>query len=225
MSFLRDAGLDALGIRHGFGLRGLDGPPGLLRPTQVHGAAVARVRGSQLTQDEADAVVCSEPGIAVGVVTADCVPVLVSAAGGRAVAVIHAGWRGLAAGVVEAGVNHLAREAEGPYVAALGPCIGSCCYEVDAPVIEALRARFGAGLEVAVRPSGRDRAWLDLAALVCRDLASAGVEPGAIGTLPDCCTRCDSERFHSYRRDGPRAGRLVHWIVAGDGLDTPGGSA
>ena len=228
MSWIEDPGLAAAGVEHGFGVRGLDEPAGLVRPRQVHGSEVAWASAQGLTRDQADAVMCADPGVAVAVVTADCVPILVSAGRGVVVGAIHAGWRGLSAGVVRAGVNHLKRwlgPGEGPVRAAIGPHIGPCCYEVDGPVIEPLRSRFGEALEEATRPSGSDRVWLDLAMLVRRDLVAAGVDEAAIGTLPDACTRCNSERFHSYRRDGPRAGRLVHWIATGSGLDTPRGSA
>jgi hypothetical protein len=152
----------------------------------------------------------------VGVVTADCVPFLVATDTGSAVAAIHAGWRGLAAGVVAAGIEALRAEAAGAprLVAAIGPHIGACCYEVDEPVLEALAPAFGPQLAAALRPGRPAHAWLDLGQLARSALLRAGLAPDALGALPRACTRCHPERFHSYRRDGVSAGRLYHFIAA-----------
>jgi YfiH family protein len=161
-------------------------------------------------EPEADVIVCDRPGVAVGVVTADCVPILLASADGRSVAAVHAGWRGLCAGVVAAGVAALAGP---PAAGAIGPHVGACCYEVDAPVLDAVRSRFGPDPPAgAVRPGRAGHAWLDLGILVAAELARAGVPRRAIGRAAVACTACDSERFHSYRRDGPDAGRLVHFV-------------
>lgn len=205
--------------RHGFGVRGWAGPRRLARPRQVHGAVVVdaeRCQSGELAP-AADAVVTGSPGVAVGVVTADCVPLLLSAPGGRAVAAVHAGWRGLAAGVVEAAVAALAElscAGSGELVAAIGPHIGPCCYEVDGPVLEALAARFAASLGAASRPARPGHEWLDLGALAQAALLAAGVGRDRLGLAAAHCTRCDAQRFHSFRRDGPSAGRLIHFVAA-----------
>lgn len=210
---LRHALLEARGIEHGFGVRGVAGPSDVRRPRQVHGAVVASA--AQCVGDppaQADAVVCAEPGVAVGVVTADCVPVLAASADGRLVAAIHAGWRGLANGVIEAAIGALRERGtvEAEFLAVIGPHVGACCYEVDAPVLEALASR--RGLDAALRPSRAGHAMLDLGRLAREALHAAGLELHAVGALAGACTACDRERFHSYRRDGPRAGRLLHYI-------------
>ena len=212
---LRHSLLEARGVAHGFGVRDCAPPARLLRPRQVHGRAIATAADCRRTPPPAaDGVVSTEPGVAIGVVTADCVPVLLASEGGEAVAAIHAGWRGLAAGVVAGGVDALRRSAgSARIVAAIGPHIGACCYEVDAPVLDALTQTFGA-IDDALRPSRGGHALLDLGALVATALAHRGVARADIGRLPDACTRCHPLRFHSYRRDGPRAGRLVHFIAA-----------
>lgn len=211
-------------MRHGFGVRGAALPASLVRPRQMHGAAVAWVADGAASPAEADAIVGATPGVAVAVATADCVPVLAASRDGIAVAAIHAGWRGLAAGVVEAGIAALGDAARhAPLVAAIGPCIGPCCYEIDGPVVDALATRFGGALAHALRPARPGHQCLDLVALVSAALARAGLAPDAIGALPDACTRCDPVRFHSYRRDGASAGRLIHH-VAPLRVDTPGGS-
>lgn len=240
--------LTACGVRHAFGTRGTLEPPGLRRPRQVHGARVTDAAACTRTPaPEADAVVSRLADVAVGVVTADCVPLLVAAHDGRAVAAIHAGWRGLAAGVIAAGVRALTGRAltgqtltgqaftgralagrEGDatpahppsrlppsrtgWVAAIGPHAGPCCYEVDAPVLDALRERDVPGLREAAREARPGHWWLDLGALAEGQLRAAGV--ALVGRVTPGCTVCDTERFESHRRDGPRAGRLVHWIAA-----------
>jgi hypothetical protein len=154
--------------------------------------------------------------VPIGVVTADCVPILVATQTGAAVAAIHAGWRGLACGVVEAGIAALRAGAEGSprLVAAIGPHIGACCYEVDEPVLSALAPGFGKDLAAALRPGRPGHAWLDLGQLTRTALLRAGVAPDTLGLLPHACTRCHPERFHSYRREGVSAGRLYHFIAA-----------
>jgi YfiH family protein len=215
---LRHPLLARAGVVHGFGVRGSEAPAGTLRPRQVHGAEVARIRvgaRTELSPAEADAVVSRIPGAAIGVVTADCVPILACSEDGLAVAAIHAGWRGLARGVVEAGIEALAGLA-GPgrkLVAVIGPHIGDCCYEVDGPVLAALGDGFARELAAASRPSAVvGRAYLDLGCLAAAALERAGVAADAQGVLPDSCTHCSVERFHSYRRDGERAGRMVHFV-------------
>jgi YfiH family protein len=206
--------LRACGVPHGFGTRADAPPTGLLRPRQVHGAAVARAEDCAAGV-EADAVVAATAGQPIGVVTADCVPILAASADGRAVAAIHAGWRGLAAGVIGAGIDALRRAAPRAAVSAvIGPHIGLCCYEIDAPVLDALRY-FDADLDAATIASRPGHRRLDLGALSRAALLRAGVSRDAIGAVAGACTRCDVDRFHSHRRDGSRAGRLVHWIAAG----------
>jgi polyphenol oxidase len=160
-------------------------------PRQVHGAQVVRggTRG-----DEADAIWTDEAGEAVMVVTADCVPVALARIGGRpAVALAHVGWRGLLAGVVPAVITALRSR---HVSAAIGPAIGSCCYEVGEEVAGPVRNAYGAGLV--------DGGRLDLPGAVERALRSAGCV--RVDRL-DECTACHPERYFSHRRDEGRTGR------------------
>ncbi|MCZ6785321.1 MAG: polyphenol oxidase family protein [Proteobacteria bacterium] len=220
---LRHRLLAGCGVAHGFGVRGAPVPAEVLCPVQVHGNAVARVGpGFALEPEEADAVVSRASGRAVAVVTADCLPVLACCDDGGAVAAIHAGWRGLGAGVIRSGIAALRAERAGPQcsesacrvVAVVGPHIGLCCYEVDEPVLRSLERRFAGELEGALEPTRPGHARLDLLALARVELARAGLDRDAIGWLPGTCTRCDPDRFHSYRRDGAGAGRLLHHVAA-----------
>ncbi|MDF2693195.1 MAG: hypothetical protein K0S65_1578 [Labilithrix sp.] len=189
---------------------------------QVHGAALLVAGGDPgaTLALEADAL-AAEPstGHAVLVRVADCVPVLLAdPATGRVVAA-HAGWRGVEAGVVRTSVQYLEQGAgAGPtrgFVAAIGPCIGPCCFEVGADVGE--RIANASSQAVIVRRAG-EKVFIDLRLAVRMQLHALGVRDEGIddvpGTGPEGCTRCDRERFYSYRRDGDASGRLVGVIVA-----------
>jgi len=216
---LRHALLSNIGVDHGFGLRGLAELPDLRRPLQVHGAAVATAEQCAAPDPgpEADAVVSELIGVRIAVVTADCLPILLAGDRGRVVAAVHAGWRGLAGGVIGAGLVALRdRLGESERITAvIGPHIGKCCYEVDEPVLDALEPRFSETLPSALRRTRAGHAQLDLGLLAREALRAGGVERERIGFLEDACTACDAERFYSYRRDGPETGRLVHFISAG----------
>ncbi|MCH7867128.1 MAG: polyphenol oxidase family protein [Myxococcales bacterium] len=215
--FIRHPLLESIGVAHGFGTRDSVAPVGTLRPIQVHGADVIQVdTESRFVESEADVIVCSRPATSVAVVTADCIPILACGESGGGVAAIHAGWRGLAKGVVEAGIEALrGNAATGERIyAVIGPHIGRCCYEVDEPVLDAMAARFGA--DVVSRASSATRpghARLSLAALAEASLHRAGVGAGCYERLADSCTACETDRFHSFRRQGEGAGRMLHFIV------------
>jgi YfiH family protein len=162
---------------------------------QVHGIDVLAARPGAC--GEGDALLVDSPGIAALVATADCLPVLV-ALPGVAIA-IHAGWRGLASGVIGAALA--ARSDRRRAIAWIGPGIGPCCYEVGDEV--ATRVAAASGPAVVLRGAG-GRARLDLAAAAAAQLSSLGVE--RVVRL-DLCTRCHPDRLWSHRRDGEAAGR------------------
>lgn len=184
---------------------------------QVHGVSVADAvadgRGV-----EADAMIADRPGQACVVLTADCLPILLCDEAGTHVAAVHAGWRGLAAGVLEASVDALGRIAHdtADAVAVIGPHIGARCYEVDAPVVSALTLRFGDAVDAALRATRPGHCEIELARLAALDLSRAGFASERIAVVEDACTACDPVRFHSYRRDGPASGRLFHYIAVTD---------
>jgi YfiH family protein len=174
---------------------------------QVHGAELARHAGPQRPSPfaqpdsaipEVDGHVVAAPGLAPLVFVADCLPVALSGPGG--VAMLHCGWRGLAAGIVGKGAA-----AVGATDAAIGPGIGPCCYEVGAEVLGAFS---GLGEGVA------DGRMLDLPEVARRQLAAAGVERTESAGL---CTSCEPELFFSHRRDRGRTGRQggLAWIEPG----------
>lgn len=172
---------------------------------QVHGTGVVRVGAEGVPAEpvEADAAVTSEPGVVLAILSADCLPVVFAARDGSEVGVAHAGWRGLAKGVLEATVR--AMRAPPPQLLAwLGPAAGPARYEVGEEVFEAFAGR-DPGSADAFTPTRPGHWRVDLFALARRRLAAAGVADVHGGGL---CTISEPQRFHSHRRDG-RGGRLA----------------
>jgi YfiH family protein len=179
------------------------------RVRQVHGARVVRADAPCEPAEEADAVVSTAEGVAACVSVADCVPVLLADPDTGAVAAVHAGWRGTLARAAEEGVRALGRETGAPpgrLLAAVGPSIGPCCYEVS----DDLAASFREALGAAVVRAG-PRPTLDLWRANAGVLQAAGVRPDRIHVLGHC-TSCERDRFFSHRRDAGRTGRQVAFI-------------
>lgn len=179
---------------------------------QVHSDRVLEAREG--FTGRGDALWTDRPGLVLSVITADCVPILLAARGEGRVAAVHAGWRGIVAGVVERTVEALGVPPE-ELEAWVGPAIGVCCYEVGEDVAE--RVAGAAGPEV-VAPGHRlgpgRRPHLDLPGAVCRQLVQAGVGPPRVVVR---CTRCDGETLWSYRREGAGVGRNVAYVWLADG--------
>jgi len=210
---LTDPVLSDLGIEHGFGQRDVLAPQETFFAKQVHGVRVVRV-GKYAPGGEADAVLSTEPGTSVGIVTADCVPLLAATIDGSAVVAIHAGWRGLAAGVIEAGLEALEAANPGVSIAvAVGPSARGCCYEVDAPVRDGLAARYEKLLGSVCEVGRSGRFQLDLPKLGAEVVRNFGVKKTQIGIAQCHCTICDARRFESFRREGESAGRLKHFLT------------
>ena len=172
---------------------------------QIHGCGVAGA-GTAGPGCEADAIVAENPGQVCAVLTADCLPVLLCDRDCSRVAAVHAGWRGLAAGVLEAAVERM--QIPGPRLLAwLGPAIGPSAFEVGEEVREAYVGRDPAAARAFVA-SGADRWRADIYELARQRLAKLDV--GFVGG-GDYCTVSDPERFYSYRRDGV-TGRMASLI-------------
>jgi hypothetical protein len=196
--------LDALPwLVYGFGTRLADvpgefGPLTLLK--QVHSGNCVVANGRTGTLGEGDALLENRPGNVVAVKTADCMPLLLVDERNRAVAAVHAGWRGTVAQIARHAVDRMRAEfgtrLEDLH-AAIGPGIGKCCYEV--------------GPEVASHFGESGRVHLDLADANRRQLIETGLAPGRVYTA-GLCTLCDPEQFHSYRRDKEAAGRLFSFV-------------
>lgn len=180
---------------------------------QVHGSQVVDAQADGMTR-VGDAVYIDQPGLAGLVMTADCLPVFFASKSGKRVALAHAGWRGLAEGVLE---KTLVRFCDAPadVMVFLGPAIGPCHFEVGEEVLKtfvdsATSTTMAKQIqEQAFCPSAAQGKYLaDLYLLATLQLRALGVEQISGG---DLCTYCDSERFFSYRRDG-QTGRFVSLI-------------
>jgi purine-nucleoside/S-methyl-5'-thioadenosine phosphorylase / adenosine deaminase len=187
--------------------------------TQVHGTDLLVIDAANndfahfLTL-EADGIVTDQPGVLIGVCVADCVPLILLDPVQRVAAALHAGWKGTARGIAGKGVEAMVTcfgSSRGDIRAAVGPGIGSCCYEVDAPVREAFR-KSGEEWHAVAEQSGEETWRLDLAKANFRQLIKAGVKEEQIDQT-SLCSSCNPELFYSYRRDQGDTGRQMGFIM------------
>ncbi|MBL8135691.1 MAG: peptidoglycan editing factor PgeF [Acidobacteria bacterium] len=236
---LRCRALDAV-VQHGFTSRQLQLRPGeragdawasaaasvgcavprIGRVRQVHGAVVRVVRAGELDQPipDADAAVTCDPGTAVAVVAADCVPILLADPVTGAVAAAHAGWRGTAAGLAGLTVATLTREwgvAPASLIAAIGPSIGACCYEVGEELLRAFEEAGHSSIDRAewFSRDAAGRLRLDLWRANADQLVHAGLLPPNIH-VASLCTQTHRDVFESFRAEGAQAGRMAAIVVA-----------
>ena len=185
---------------HGFGTRAAQVPADLITVKQIHSSTWVAGRGRGGVLGEADAILENTPGFTVAVKTADCVPILLVDERRRAVAAVHAGWRGtvgqIARNALEGMRREFSTEPEDVH-AALGPAIGSCCYEV--------------GPEVSHHFGRTGRAHIDLVAANHQQLLEAGISAQRIYAA-NLCTVCRGEQFYSWRREKEAAGRMHSFV-------------
>ena len=190
-------------------------PAALVTARQVHGTRLAQVGATERGRGaldwesaiaETDGLLVAEARVPVAILVADCAPVLIADPVRRALALVHAGWRGALGCIASAAVRALAADGCRPQDlhVGIGPTLCTACLEVSEEIGEAVAAEFGEG---AVDRSGA-KPHLRLHAMLAADLAGAGVSPPQISAHP-ACTRCRSDRFFSYRAQGGRAGRLA----------------
>lgn len=199
----------ALGDRDAFvrELARLGGLRRVVGAEQVHGADVLVVgAGPGVGPDGAvaDALITAEPRLGLAVLVADCVPVFLVDARGRAAGIVHAGWRGTAAGVLEAAIEAMRAELGVEPLELhvhLGPSICGRCYDVGPEVFEAL------GL-----PAPPHKGFLDLAGVLAARGEALGVRPDRVSRSA-YCTRCDEERFHSYRGEAGTSARMAAFVA------------
>ena len=193
--------------RHGFGTRSAN-PPVRVTLRQIHSAIVRNARGLEDREAEGDALVTDEIGRAIGVRTADCVPILLLDRSKRAVSAIHAGWRGTAAEIVAGAIRKLQDDfgsEPDAILAAIGPCIRECCYQVGPEVGE----RFSESYRTQ---SIHGAKWqLDLAAANRAQMMESGISPDRIFDF-GACTVCHAEEFFSFRREPDDPGRMISSI-------------
>jgi YfiH family protein len=198
-------------LEHGFGTRGSENfwPADRVATLhQIHSDIVVRAGARSGRIGDGDALIENSPGKLVGVKTADCIPILMVDSRNRAVAAVHAGWRGTLSRIAQKAVQHLegnfSSHAEDLHVA-IGPGIGKCCYEVGTEVAFQFR-RYDQALSDSTHS-----AHLDLAEINRQQLIESGVPPEKI-YVAGLCTKCQADDFHSYRRDHDRAGRMLSVI-------------
>jgi polyphenol oxidase len=199
---------------------------GMVTLKQMHSSVVRQVGWTEIAERASlwgDGMVTAEPGVLLGIQTADCLPILLADPHRRAVGAFHAGWRGTLKGIVERGVASMVREfgskAE-DIIAAIGPGIGKCCFAVGGEVRDLFAARYPYFEELfsggttqsndSQPPDSRADAPLsmDLVAANRRQLLTAGLKPESIFAL-DACTSCRTAEFFSYRAERGTTGRLM----------------
>jgi hypothetical protein len=183
---------------------------------QIHGAEVIATEQGGLV-GQADIVTTDRPGLPLAIFTADCLPIIVFDPANHRLAMAHAGWRGTVDGAARAAVGALVRAGGAPegFLAAIGPSIGPCCYEVDEPVTSRLAAAFPTAWRDWITPTKPGKWHLDLWRANERQLSAAGMRPTRIDNA-HLCTACRSDLFFSYRR-GRGEGRLVAIAALPDG--------
>ncbi|MEE9614074.1 MAG: peptidoglycan editing factor PgeF [Thermodesulfobacteriota bacterium] len=191
----------------------------LVTPRQVHGDGVAVVEGAGDEAVEADGAVTAVKGLAIGVLTADCVPILLFDPVKRAVGVVHAGWKGTLKGVASRTVEAMESgfgSRPGDILAAIGPCIGVCCYRVGEEVASEFERVLGIGTEYVVREGGEGgegkASSVDLGGANTAKLLSAGLLEENV-TNESACTSCRNDIFFSYRKDAAVTGRQLSFIM------------
>lgn len=188
--------------------------------SQVHGIASRVLTGDEdrdaVVREVGDITLSRTPGVGCGVRSADCAPILLGDRRSGAVAAVHSGWRGTVLRVVVEAVRALRSLAgsDAELVAAVGPHIEACCFEVGDDVAAELSACSTAGEAAVLRGAPGARPRVDLRRILKAQLAEAGLDAASVDDVHGC-TACDPARFFSYRRDGQRSGRLLSAIVAG----------
>ncbi len=189
---------------------------------QVHGNNVlvidkqllAKWQTGKLKQAiSADAMVTDQPGVALTVLTADCLPIIIVDPQNRAVAMVHAGWRGTCRGVIQQTLNRLAECYGGSpdnWLIGMGPCIGDCCYEVGSEVVNIFRESYP---DWHIYCSYKGDKWsFDLTGANISQLLKAGVRPENICKL-NMCSACHPEDFFSYRKTNGATGRMMSLVM------------
>lgn len=190
----------------------------LVMARQIHGDRIVEIGEADLLPmpyPECDGFVTARPGIALGIKTADCMPILFADPRRRVAGALHAGWRGTALGIAKKMVdifrNRFSSQAS-DIVAMAGPAVGACCYEVDAPVFDAFAATEGM-TDCFTRPGGKERWMFDLASANRLQLIHAGISEENIITA-GICTACRRDLFFSHRAaQGKKEGRQLSFIM------------
>lgn len=190
-----------------------------LTVSQVHGTDLLVIDApnpefGHFLKLECDGIVTNQPGLMIAVGIADCVPILLHDPVQRVVAALHAGWKGTAGNIAGKGVESLVNlfgSKVADIRAAIGPCIGACCYEVDAPVRDEFK-KSGAAWDLIAQEKERGKWALDLGKANALQLSDAGISPAHLDQS-GLCVSCSPELFFSYRRDAGDTGRQAGFIM------------
>lgn len=187
-------------------------PAQLVATRHVHGTNVYKVGEPLATDAEFDGLVCDRPGPVLGAFAADCIPLLFADPVARVCGAAHAGWRGTVNGVATNVIARMRELGSDPVNVrvALGPSIGPCCFEVGPEVVAEFREKLGELPGLVVKGPHKDH--VDLRVATRALLERAGVRPEHIDDRPPC-TRCEGDRFFSYRRDGMAGGVHMGFIA------------
>ncbi|MEK6539228.1 MAG: peptidoglycan editing factor PgeF [Deltaproteobacteria bacterium] len=203
-------------------------PIGLLTVNQVHGNDILAIEKpakdlSALSKTDADAIITNQGGLAIGVLTADCVPIILADHVKKIIGIVHAGWKGTVNGIVKKAIDAMIIKFGSDrktIIAAIGPSIGPCCYKVDDVVAKEFVERFSdykdfiTPLHPPLSKGGRgDSGWrLDLKKANLNQMLDSGILEKNI-SVEDLCTSCRNDLFFSYRKDGKITGRQFNFIM------------
>ncbi|MDO8462389.1 MAG: peptidoglycan editing factor PgeF [Deltaproteobacteria bacterium] len=212
------------GVTHGFGTR-FDAVPlngHLLQ--QVHGKKIIVIRRGEecrgvlqyapTNEPKADAWITNASSIVLGIKTADCVPILMYDPIQKVVAAVHAGWKGTSFNISGETVKMMREEfycKPSDIIAAIGPAVGFCCYEVEDDVVSLFKKNYGPNPALVVKGEKKGKYFLNTQGVNRRQLLEGGLLPEKIETI-FLCTHCRADLLHSVRRDGDEAGRQVSWV-------------
>ncbi len=187
----------------------------LLTVNQVHSGRVISVEspGKDYSNIQADAIITKQEWTPIAILTADCVPILLFDRATRAVGAVHAGWKGTVKGIASATVQAMKKKyGSDParIMAAIGPAIGPCCYEVSTDVSDAFKDKFGS--HSGISNKDRNTCSIDLKTANKVELQEAGLKAENIDILKQC-TSCNNEIFFSYRKDNKETGRQLSFIM------------
>jgi len=188
----------------------------LITVNQVHGDEIVVVDDQNyqsVRTSQADAIITNLQGTAIGIETADCVPVLIYDPAHRVIAAVHAGWRSTVQKIVQKTIQRIQKQfgsEPADLIAAIGPAIGLECYEVDEPVMGPVRDALPFWKEITM-PRSEGKWGLDLVKANAIELREIGVQPGNIHSL-GMCTSCRRDLFYSFRAEG-RTGRMLSVVM------------
>ena len=185
-------------------------PKNLVIPKQVHSNNIAVVTESGIYSDT-DGIITNQQDLVLSIQVADCIPIFISDIESNAIGLIHAGWRGIAANIIENSIEKFQSLNSNPrkLEVVLGPSIRQCCFEIGPEVSTKFDEKYqleGVG----------DRSYLNPQSVVIDKFIQLGVEPQNITNVEECT--CCSEHYHSFRRDGSKAGRMIGILGIGRGV-------